>query len=186
MLCPANYEVKSGPSSHEFRRSFDAVIEELAAAGVLTTVEDPKKVTLVNEAACSVSVNSLTSTVFVDFIADTALVTPTELSIIEQVFRDSYNDLIETFCDPIFRNVVGARVSEENLPVSSTVSRVQFTFRIDGRCRGCEKGTRIFAADGRVSNDVEHYLAKNDLCSCVTGNPEKQGATVGEFEALAV
>lgn len=140
--------------------------------------------TLVNEAACSVSVNSLTSTVFVDFIADTALVTPTELNIIEQVFRDSYNDLIETFCDPIFRNVVGAQVSEENLPVSSTVSRVQFTFRIDGRCRGCEKGTRIFAADGRVSNDVERYLAENDFCFCVTGNPEKRGATAGEFETL--
>ncbi len=183
-FCPANYQVKSGPSSREFRKSFDAIIEELAAVGVVTTVEDPKKVMEVDEAECSVSVNSLTSIVFVDFIADTSLVTPAELTVVEEVFRDSYNDIIETFCDPISRNVLGARVSDENLPVSSTVSTVRFTFRIDGRCRGCEDGTRIFTSNGRVSNDVERHLAENNLCFCATGSPERRGATEGEFIAL--
>ena len=183
-FCPTNSQLTRGPSSLEFRHTFDAVIKELTDGGVVTTVEDPKRVLEVDEAECSASVNRLKSTVFVDFNADTSLVTPAELAIVEQVFRDSYNDLIETFCDPIFRNVLGARVSEENLPVSSKVTRVRFTFLIDGRCRGCEAGTAIFNSDDAVSDVASRHLAENNLCFCTTGNPERRGAAVDEFEAL--
>ena len=183
-FCPTNSQITRGPSSLEFRQSFDAIIEELAGEGVVATVEDPKKVLEVDEEACSVSVNPLKSTVYVDFNADTSLLTPSDIAIVEQAFRNSYNDLIETFCDPILRNVLNARVSEENFRVSSSVSTVRFTFLVDGRCRGCQAGTTIFHSDDGVADVVSRHLAESNVCFCATGNPKRRGATVGEFEML--
>ena len=75
-FCPANNPVLRGPTSLEFQESFEEVIIELLVSGVLTAVRGPENVLEVDEETCDKSVNELQSVVFVDFIADTSMVTP--------------------------------------------------------------------------------------------------------------
>jgi hypothetical protein len=114
-FCPANNPILRGPTSREFELSFDGVVNELVNEGVITTVEDAVKVLEVNNATCNPSVDAVASKVFVEFIIENPPLLPDDIAVAEQAFRDAYNDLIETFCDPLFATSSMPLLPGENL-----------------------------------------------------------------------
>jgi hypothetical protein len=209
-VCPVNAAVR-GPTVSEFSAIFSRSISALQEAGTLTfiqnIVDNPVEVDAVE---CSTEVNSFDTEVVLDLFGNPDAVTENELTSLKTAFQSNYNDLIQGYCDPLFRNVaevniigtvaegsnstraIGAVRFLRKLQTSSKArATFKFVFRVTGICRGCKAGTKLFNDALRRHLGPSLALTNNTIvledsnqCFCPTDSVDFRSPSTEEFTTV--
>jgi hypothetical protein len=209
-VCPINAAVR-GPTVDEFSAIFNRTIFALQEAGTVTFIQSIVDAPVeVDAVECSTAVNSFETEVVLELFGNPDAVTENELTTLETAFRSNYNDLIQGYCDPLFRNVaevsiIGTVAEGSNLTTAiggvrflrklqtSNKARVtfKFVFRVTGICRGCKAGTKLFNDALRrhlgrslaLTNSTS-VLEDSNQCFCPTDAVDFRSPSTEEFTAV--
>ena len=104
----------------------------------------------------------------------------------------AYNDLAETYCDPLFRRISSIEIiAIELLEDIEDESRIRFDLLIEGTCRGCTDGDAIVVEDADVDDrrrllsatwdGQPRRLEAQEVCLCPRETIEDRAPSDDEF-----
>ena len=202
--CLAKKDLPSRPPGlDEFKNSYGKKVKALSNEGLLKSVTEALGISQVVEVECGGLQDTFTSEVVVDAEGDPENITPEEVTIMKDLFIQSYATSIESICDSLFRVAVGADLSIEEssrrLQTSSLASSTsgrrrpfRFRFKVTGKCMGCKSEDRLFDDAFRRSLadefhfqpfvNVNHrdlgYIFNGKECYCVKNAPDRPPSNV--------
>lgn len=201
--CPPNGEQRA-PYASEFVKAFDSSYKA-QAIGNRALQANPIQLILkaveIASVSCEEPLEEFDADVFVEMSGSPEDVTDSEFSVLEISFRDSYNTLGESLCDPLFRTVVQvtAKLDDPDIRHLHEAAgnegggrklqrqRGRFAYRVRAKCRGCRRNPRLFAdgVSGRRVLEMQYdrqlqFVVDQDTCYCAVG-AEERGVYIDEF-----
>lgn len=205
LTCSCDPDASSirGPTRWDFRGTFKNVVNRLKDEEKLKAVVTVDDVIEMQPVPCDEEESEFEAVAIVMLSEEPA---PKDIQALRWGFQDSYNEIANYYCDPLFRRVADVtakditdesrRLAATRKPVCSksknitkNCRRPRWKFRIKGRCRGgCPKKTRLFddVSDKRSLEValLDRRLEADDTCYCSTQPSARHAPDLGLFRAV--
>jgi len=198
--CDPNASEDRGPTRWDFRSEFKTVVNRLKSEGKLAAVKTVDDVIELEPVTCEADEDEFEAVIIVKL---SEAPTPEDIQALQFGFQDSYNEIANYYCDPLFRRVEDVKAKDitgesrrlqSRKPVCTrkinmNCRKPRWKFRIKGRCRGgCTSNTRLFNdASGRRSLEevvLDRRLEADDTCYCSTQPSARHAPDLALFEAV--